>query len=121
MTKPIITISGIRGILGESLYPENIIKYASAFAAYTKFKRIVIGYDGRLYGELIANFFESTLLMSGCEVIYLGMVPTPTVSLAVETLKASGGISITASHNPQQWNGMKFINSKGIFLNAIEN
>ena len=59
--------------------------------------------------------------MNGCEVINLGMAPTPTITLAVEAMKAGGGISITASHNPQEWNGMKFINSKGIFLNADEN
>jgi phosphomannomutase len=121
MSEPIVSISGIRGILGESLTPENIVKYITAFAKYVSRKRIVIGRDGRLHGDLIEKIVESTLLMSGCEVINLGMVPTPTISLAVETLKANGGISITASHNPQEWNGMKFINSSGIFLNADEN
>src|SRR6185369_10364389 len=72
-------------------------------------------------GDLIEKIVESTLLMNGCEVINLGMAPTPTITLAVETMKAAGGISITASHNPQEWNGMKFINSKGIFLDADEN
>jgi phosphomannomutase len=121
MKKPIVSISGIRGILGESLTSGNIIKFTKAFASYTGHKRIVIGRDGRLYGDIIEKIVESTLLLSGCEVINLGMVPTPTIALAVETLKASGGISITASHNPQVWNGMKFINSKGIFLDAVEN
>jgi phosphomannomutase len=121
MKEPIISISGIRGILGESLTSSNIIKFTKAFASYTERKRIVIGRDGRLYGELIEKIVESTLLLNGCEVINLGMAPTPTIALAVETLNAQGGISITASHNPQQWNGMKFINSKGVFLNADEN
>jgi len=131
MTEPIISISGIRGILGKSLYPENIIKYTSAFVKYIKHKparrntgaggRVVIGRDGRLFGDRIEKIIESTLVFNGCEVINLGMVPTPTISLAVEALKARGGISITASHNPQEWNGMKFINSKGIFLNKKEN
>ena len=121
MKEPIISISGIRGILGESLYPQNIIKYTSAFARYTNHGRIVIGRDGRLFGDNIEELIESTLFFNGCEVINLDMVPTPTISLAVEALKADGGISITASHNPQEWNGMKFINSKGIFLNSEEN
>lgn len=121
MKQPIISISGIRGVLGDSLIPENIIKYTSAFARFTGHKRIVIGRDGRIHGDLIEKIIESVLLMNGCEVINLGTVPTPTVSLAVEVLKAQGGIAITASHNPQEWNGMKFINSKGIFLNAEEN
>lgn len=121
MKEPIISISGIRGILGESLTSGNIIKFAKAFASYTDNGRIVIGRDGRLYGDIIEKIVESTLLLSGCEVINLGMIPTPTIALAAETLKANGGISITASHNPQVWNGMKFINSRGIFLDAGEN
>jgi phosphomannomutase len=121
MKEPIVSISGIRGIFGESLYPENIIKYTKAFAAYTKNKKIVIGRDGRLNGDIIEKIVESTLLFCGCEVVNLGVAPTPTVTLAVESLKAAGGIIITASHNPQEWNGMKFVNGKGIFLDADEN
>lgn len=121
MKEPIISISGIRGIFGESLTPENITKFTSAFAAYLGNGKVVIGRDGRLNGGLIEKIVESVLLFSGCEVVNLGMVPTPTVSLAVEQLSAKGGIAITASHNPQEWNGMKFINAKGIFLDAAEN
>jgi len=121
MKQPIISISGIRGIFGVSLNPENIITYSNAFAHYLNYGRIVIGRDGRFGGDIIEKLVESVLLMSGCEAINLGMVPTPTIALAVEKLKADGGISFTASHNPQEWNGMKFINSKGIFLNAKEN
>lgn len=121
MKKPIISISGIRGIFGESLIPENIVKYSAAFAKYNNNKTIVIGRDGRAGGDLIEDIIENTLLFCGCRVIKIGIVPTPTVSLAVKTLRAAGGISITASHNPQEWNGMKFINRKGIFLDADEN
>jgi len=121
MKEPIVSISGIRGIFGESLTPEHIVKYTTAFAKYIGRKRIVIGRDGRLNGDLIEKIIESTLLFNGCEVINIGIAPTPTITLAVESLKAQGGISITASHNPQQWNGMKFINSKGIFLDSDEN
>lgn len=127
MKEPIISISGIRGIFGESLTPENIVKYTTAFAKYIGRKKtgkpvlIVVGRDGRLGGELVEKLIETTLLFNGCEVVNVGIAPTPTISLAVETLKAAGGISITASHNPQEWNGMKFIGSKGIFLDADEN
>jgi len=121
MKEPIVSISGIRGIFGESLYPENIIKYTKAFAAYSGNKKIVIGRDGRLNGDIIEKIVESTLLFCGCEVVNIGVAPTPTVTLAVESLKAAGGIIITASHNPQEWNGMKFVNSKGIFLDTDEN
>jgi len=121
MPEPIISISGIRGVLGDSLYPENIIKYATAFARYTNHGRIVIGRDGRLFGDFVEELIESTLFFAGCEVINLDIAPTPTIALAVEALKADGGIAITASHNPQEWNGMKFISSKGIFLNSAEN
>lgn len=121
MKEPLISVSGIRGIFGESLIPENIVKFTSAFAEYSGKKRIVIGRDGRVGGDLIEKIIESTLLFSGCELINLGVAPTPTIALAVESLKAGGGISITASHNPQQWNGMKFINKNGIFLDAEEN
>ncbi|MGA2669064.1 MAG: phosphoglucosamine mutase [Ignavibacteria bacterium] len=121
MHEPIISISGIRGIPGKSLTPENITKFIHAFTRYTGQKRIVIGRDGRMNGEIIAKIVEAVLLFSGCEVIDLGIAPTPTIALAVETLKADGGISITASHNPQEWNGLKFMNSKGIFLDKDEN
>lgn len=121
MNEPIVSISGIRGILGESLVPENIVKYTEAFARFVKHKRVVIGRDGRLHGDIIEKIIESTLLFNGCEVINLGIAPTPTISLAVEALKARGGIAVTASHNPQQWNGMKFINAEGIFLDAEQN
>lgn len=121
MKEPIVSISGIRGIFGESLVPENIVKYVTAFAKYNKSKRIVIGRDGRLNGDIIERIVEATLLFNGCEVVNIGTSPTPSVSLAVEELRAAGGIAITASHNPQEWNGMKFINSKGIFLDADEN
>ncbi len=120
MNNPIISVSGIRGILGSSLTPEIILKYASAFARFTERKRIVIGRDGRLFGDLIMDMVVSVLSLSGCEVIDLDIVPTPTIALAVRYFKVAAGISITASHNPQEWNGMKFLNQLGIFLNEKE-
>jgi phosphomannomutase len=116
-----VSISGIRGIVGESLTPEIIVKYASAFAEYCNHGTIVIGRDGRSTGKMIGNIISSTLIAAGCDVVALGVVPTPTVALAVGRMKAAGGISITASHNPMVWNGMKFIGPSGVFLNGAEN
>mgnify|MGYP003341113765 CR=1 FL=1 len=95
-----VSISGIRGVVGESLTPEVIVKYSAAFAEYCDRGKIVIGRDGRVTGRIIGNIFASTLLSMGCDVVALGVAPTPTIQIAVEQLHAAGGISITASHNP---------------------
>ena len=116
-----VSISGIRGIVGSELTPEVAVKYASAFAEYCNRGTIVLGRDGRVTGKLLGNIISSTLLSAGCDVLALGISPTPTVQLAVERSKAPGGISITASHNPIEWNGMKFISHSGLFLNTEEN
>jgi len=121
-----VSISGIRGIVGDTLTPEVIVRYASAFGEYCKRKHpgapeVVLGRDGRITGKIIANIVASTLLSTGVRVRALGICPTPTVALAVEKGGAAGGISVTASHNPIQWNGMKFISSTGLFLDAEEN
>jgi phosphomannomutase len=116
-----VSISGVRGIVGSTLTPEVVVKYASAFAEYCKRGRIVIGRDGRVTGKSIGNLVSSTLLEMGCDVTALGICPTPTVALAVEKTKAAGGISITASHNPMMWNGLKFFGPSGLFLDAREN
>ncbi len=116
-----ISISGIRGIVGESLTPEVVVKYAAAFAEYRNRGTIVVGRDGRITGSSIAHIVSSTLLQMGCDVVAIGVCPTPTVALAVEKMKAAGGIAVTASHNPIQWNGMKFFAPGGMFLNGDEN
>ena len=127
-----VSISGIRGIVGESLTPEVIVKYAGAFAEHCKRinsknplrghrPTVVIGRDGRITGKIVANIASSTLLAAGVDVVAIGVVPTPTVALAVEKLGATGGISFTASHNPMQWNGLKFFAASGLFLDAEEN
>ena len=115
-----VSISGVRGIVGESLTPEVVVKYASAFAEYCKGGTIVLGRDGRITGKIFGNIVSSTLLSMGCDVVALGIVPTPTVQIAVEKLGAAGGISLTASHNPIEWNGLKFIRPDGLFLNVEE-
>jgi phosphomannomutase len=116
-----VSISGIRGVVGDSLTPETIIKYASAYAEYCKRGHIIVGRDGRITGKNVLDIVTSTLLQMGCNVTDLGICPTPTVALGVEKYKAAGGISITASHNPMMWNGLKFFASTGLFLDADEN
>ncbi len=116
-----VSISGIRGVVGDTLTPEVVVRYTAAFAEYCNRGTIVIGRDGRITGSSIAHIVSSTLLQMGCNVVAIGVCPTPTVALAVEKLKAAGGIAVTASHNPMQWNGLKFIASNGMFLDAGEN
>jgi phosphomannomutase len=116
-----VSISGIRGIVGEDLTPDIVVKYAAAFAEYCNRGPIVLGRDGRITGKSVAHIVSSTLLQMGSDIRAIGICPTPTVALAVEKLGAAGGISMTASHNPMQWNGLKFISANGMFLDAKEN
>jgi len=116
-----VSISGIRGVVGESLTPEVIVKYAAGFAEYCSRGTIIVGRDGRITGRSISDIVVATLLQMGCNVVDLGICPTPTVGLAIEQRQAAGGIAITASHNPMIWNGLKFIGSSGMFLNGEEN
>ena len=121
-----VSISGIRGVVGESLTPEVVVRYVSAYAAWCRrgashTPAIVVGRDGRITGLPLADLITATLAMHGAHVRDIGICPTPTVQLAVEHEHADGGISITASHNPMQWNGMKFLAPSGMFLNGAEN
>ncbi len=115
------SISGVRGIVGDTLTPEVVIRYSSAFAEYCHFGKIVVGWDARRTGQYINDLVVANLLACGIDVIELGIAPTPTIAIAVEQLHADGGIAITASHNPIEWNGLKFIGRSGLFLNAGEN
>ncbi len=120
------SISGLRGTIGEDdngLSAEVVARYAASFAQYHDFKgTIAVGYDGRLGGALFYEVCRQTLAMCGCDVLALGVVPTPTVQMAVELgAEVVGGICITASHNPSEWNGMKFVAQTGLFLDAEEN
>lgn len=110
------SVAGIRGIWGESLYPDTAIQYASAFAMFVGGGKIILGRDTRTTGNPLRFAVLSALLSYGCEVIDIDIAPTPTCQLAVEKFKANGGIIITASHNPFEWNGIKFVNSNGEFL-----
>lgn len=119
------SISGIRGTIGgtpgESLTPLDAVKFAAAFGTWVqcrKGKKIVIGRDARLSGEMMTSLVSSTLQGLGLHVVDLGLSTTPTVELAVTLEKASGGIILTASHNPIQWNALKLLNEKGEFISA---
>ncbi len=112
----IISISGIRGIVGEDLTPHKVRHFASAFGIFCNSGKVVVGMDGRPSGRILKEAVCAGLVSQGCEVIYLGIVPTPTVIFSVKELSCAGGISITASHNPIEWNGLKLIGQGGMFL-----
>ena len=121
-----VSISGIRGIIGSSLTPEVIVRYVGAYAEYCRKRSpslptVVLGRDGRVTGNMVAHIAASTLIARGLDVRAIGICPTPTVQLAVEKTGAAGGIAVTASHNPMEWNGLKFMASTGMFLDAEEN
>jgi phosphomannomutase len=113
-----ISISGVRGVVGESLTPTLLARFAQAFGTYVGSGAIVIGRDTRPSGEMVRQAVVAGLLSSGCRVIDLDVCPVPTVQLIVRRRKASGGIAITASHNPAEWNALKFVNAEGLFLSA---
>ena len=116
MATLIKSISGIRGIVGDGIDPENLVRFSSAFAKFCNYGKIVIGRDSRVSGEAFSKIVAGTLMSSGSDVVDIGIVPTPTVQIYVEELKADGGIVISASHNPNQWNALKLLNSDGTFL-----
>lgn len=111
------SVSGIRATVGDDLTPELITSVAGAFAAYLKKGTVVVGRDSRPTGEAISRAFTSALNLAGIDVVDIGLVPTPTVQYVTEQLQASGGVVITASHNPVEWNAFKLINGDGTFLN----
>lgn len=115
------SISGLRATLGDSLTPEIISKYTAAFCRILPQGEIVIGRDGRPSGKWIEKIVKGTIIACGRKVRVLTVAPTPTVQLETEFSDAAGGISITASHNPEMWNGLKFIGSDGVFLDADQN
>jgi phosphomannomutase len=114
------SISGIRGIVGDGLDPQTIVKYVSAYADFIKYGKVIIGRDSRVSGEMVKNITIGTLMAKGIEVVDIGICPTPTVQFNVKELNASGGISISASHNPNQWNALKLLNNTGQFLSPDE-
>lgn len=124
------SISGIRGTIGgragEGLSPLDLVKFTSAYASFilsskkSDSKTIVVGRDARISGEMVNKVVVGTLMGMGMDVLDIGLATTPTTEMAVKAEKAAGGIILTASHNPKQWNALKLLNEKGEFLNAKE-
>lgn len=114
----IVSISGVRGIAGASLTPEAVLPYLLAFARMQKGNRIVVGRDARPSARWLQPLVISALRAEGIDVIDVDLCPTPTVGMMTRKLRASGGICITASHNPIEYNGLKFFQSNGQFINA---
>ena len=127
------SISGIRGTIGggcgEALTPVDIVKFTYAYAAKLRERRpkaagqrykVVVGKDARLSGEMVENLVVGTLLGCGIDVVKAGFASTPTTEMAVTFCGADGGIILTASHNPRQWNALKLLNERGEFLSAAE-
>lgn len=120
------SISGIRGTIGgkpgETLSPLDTVKFSAAFGSWllqkTKSRKIIVGRDGRISGEMVQSLVVNTIIALGFDVIDLGWSTTPTVEMAVKHEKAAGGIIITASHNPQEWNALKLLNGEGEFISA---
>lgn len=116
MSTLMVSISGVRGIVAESLTPAIIQKYAVAFGTFMNKSPLIVGRDSRTSGTSISNILKGCLQATGCEVIDIGIVPTPTVQMEILHHKAAGGVAITASHNPSEWNGLKFMDGNGRFL-----
>jgi len=118
------SISGIRGTIGgqtgDTLNPLDIVKFTTAYATFINGKKIVVGRDGRISGPMVRDIVCGTLVGMGYEVIDIGLATTPTTELAVRWHEADGGIIITASHNPTQWNALKLLNREGEFLTAAD-
>ncbi len=122
------SISGIRGTIGgptgDTLNPLDIVKFTSAYATFigrkSQTRKIVVGRDARISGEMVKNVVCGTLIGMGFDVVNIGLATTPTTELAVRMSGADGGIIITASHNPRQWNALKLLNSEGEFLTAAD-
>lgn len=145
-----ISVSGVRGRVGEALTPEVIATYAAAFGAWANLvvargrdgvehgsrvsthtrpearsgeatrSAVVVGRDSRVSGPMFHRVVLAALQSVGCDVIDVGLAPTPTIQLAVEWHHAAGGLAITASHNPIEWNALKFIAPTGLFLSSAE-
>ncbi len=120
MSTLMVSISGIRGIVGSGLDPEVIVKYVNAYADFVGTGKIVVGRDARITGEMVNQIVTGTLLAKGLDVIDIGICPTPTVQYTVNRLQAQGGIAISASHNPNEWNALKLLNSTGQFMSPDE-
>ncbi len=115
-----IGVSGVRGVVGEFLTPQLACDFAQAFAGYVGRGRVVVGRDTRASGPMLQHAVTCGLLAGGCAVIDVGVLPTPTLQIYVAETGARGGIALTASHNPPEYNALKLFNSEGLFFNQYE-
>src|SRR5882724_4377209 len=115
-----IGVSGIRGVVGEFLTPALACSFGQAFGTYVGGGRVVVGRDTRATGPMLQHAVQCGLLAAGCEVIDVGILPTPTIQFYTGAIGARGGLAITASHNPPEYNALKMFNSAGLFFNTYE-
>jgi phosphomannomutase len=113
-----ISVSGIRGIFGSHLTPQNLVNFSAAYGTWLDGGTVVVGRDSRVTGQICEDIVCATLQSTGCDVVKVGIAPTPTVAMGVLKHKAAGGIILTASHNPAEWNALKLLNHKSEFLDA---
>jgi phosphomannomutase len=115
-----IGVSGVRGVVGEFFTPSIASAFAQAFGTYVGGGRVVVGRDTRASGEMLTHAVTCGLLASGCDVVQVGVIPTPSLQVYVAVTQARGGLAITASHNPAEYNAIKLFNSLGLFFNTYE-
>ena len=120
MDSLMIGVSGIRGIVGTSLTPELLTRFALAFGTYLDGGRVVVARDTRTSGDMIKHSMLAGLLSAGCSIVDIHVCPTPTASIMINELAADGGVVITGSHNPIEWNALKFMGADGICLSEEE-
>ena len=118
MSEPIISVSGLRGVVGESLTPDVAVRYVAAFAATLPPGPVVVSRDGRTTGPMLADFVRGALAACGRSVLDAGIAATPTVGVLVRETQAAGGVQISASHNPPQYNGLKLFSPDGRVIPA---
>jgi phosphomannomutase len=115
-----IGISGVRGIVGETITPDLVMNFACAFGTYLNSKRVLIARDTRISGPMLHSACLAALISTGCDVVDLGVCPTPILQSMVKKFRAKGGISISAGHNDLKWNALTFISQEGAYLNAFQ-
>jgi phosphomannomutase len=115
-----IGISGVRGIVGETITPELVMNFASAFGTFINSQKVLLGRDTRVSGPMLHSAVISALLSAGCDILDLGICPAPVLQYMVRRLKAKGAISISAGHNDSNWNALTFINQEGTYLNEYQ-
>jgi len=120
MSPVMYSVAGVRGVVGESLTPELVTRFATAFGTFRNSGTIIVGRDTRVSGVMLKHLVFGGLMSAGCKIIDLDVAPTPTVALMVQELGADGAVVISGSHNPAEWNALKFFNEQGMYLNEPE-